>query len=73
MLSKIILILQIIISISLAVSILLQAKGVGLSATFGGAGGFYRSRRGVEKILQYITIILIILFITTSILGVIFT
>jgi protein translocase SecG subunit len=73
MLQKIILISQIVISISLITSILLQAKGVGLSATFGGAGGFYRSRRGVEKILLYLSIILVFLFITVSILGIIFT
>lgn len=29
----------------------MQAKGTGLSGAFGGEGMFYRSKRGVEKIL----------------------
>ena len=43
--------------------ILLQARGTGLSATFGGEGGVYRERRGVEKVLHVITIITAILFL----------
>lgn len=61
------LILQIIVSFSLIVLILLQSKGVGLGSTFGGGGGFYRSRRGIEKIFVYLTILLIILFFVLSI------
>lgn len=51
----------------LTVSVLLQSKGVGLSATFGGGGDFYRSRRGVEKILYYSTIGLAIVFFAISV------
>jgi len=61
------LILQILVSISLVILILLQSKGVGLGSTFGGGGGFYRSRRGIEKIFVYLTIFLIIVFFTLSI------
>lgn len=48
------------------VIILLQAKGSGLSATFGGEGGFYRSKRGVEKLFVYLTVILATLFFIIS-------
>lgn len=64
-------ILQIIISIALISVILLQAKGVGLGRTFGGGGEFYKSRRGVEKIIFQITIILTVLFLLSSILNII--
>jgi len=62
---------QIIISVLLVVCVLVQSKGVGLSATFGGEGGFYRSRRGVEKLLFRATILLAALFAITAFFGVI--
>lgn len=65
--NQILSIFLIIISILLTVSILLQSKGVGLSSTFGGGGDFYRSRRGVEKILYYMTIGLAAVFFAISI------
>jgi len=45
-----------IISIGL---ILLQARGIGLSRNFGSFGGFYRSKRGLEKLIFILTIILV--------------
>ena len=65
--NQILSILLIVISILLTVSILLQSKGVGLSSTFGGGGDFYRSRRGEEKILYYMTIGLAAVFFAISI------
>lgn len=64
-------IVQIIISIVIVVLVLLQAKGSGLGGIFGGDGGIYRTRRGVEKSLHQITIGLIILFFVVSIVSVI--
>ena len=61
---------QILVSISLMIVILLQAKGAGLSSTFGGSGGFYRSKRGIEKLFVYLTIFLTVLFFAFSIAGV---
>lgn len=66
-----ILLAQIVVSILLIVVILLQAKGSGLSTVFGGEGGFYRSRRGVEKMFVYFTIILAGLFLVLSIASII--
>jgi preprotein translocase subunit SecG len=54
---------QILVSIALIVAILLQARGVGLSGTFGGDSAVYRSRRGVERRLWQFTILLLVLFI----------
>lgn len=66
-----ILLAQIAVSILLIVVILLQAKGSGLSTVFGGEGGFYRSRRGVEKMFVYLTIILAGLFLVLSVASII--
>ena len=60
------LILQVIIAILLSVSILAQQRGSGLSATFGGSGGFYTSKRGAEKVLSTATIVLAVLFVANS-------
>ncbi len=57
---------QIIIGIALMVSILLQARGTGLSGAFGGDNAVYRSRRGVERRLWQFTIILMIMFVMFS-------
>lgn len=66
---NIVLLIQIIISGSLIGVILLQAKGTGLGRAWGGSGEFYRSKRGVEKILFRITIVLAVLFILSSLVS----
>mgnify|MGYP001561777235 FL=1 len=48
--------------------ILLQTQGSGLSASFGGSGESFRSRRSMEKLLIYATIIFAIVFAVLSIL-----
>ena len=57
---------QILISIALVVAILMQARGTGLSGTFGGDSAVYRSRRGVERRLWQFTIVLLVLFVIFS-------
>ena len=54
---------QILLSIALIAAILLQARGTGLSGTFGGDSAVYRSRRGIERRLWQFTIVLLVLFI----------
>ncbi|HZQ30096.1 MAG TPA: preprotein translocase subunit SecG [Patescibacteria group bacterium] len=54
--------LEIVVAILLIVVILFQMQGSGLSSSFGGAGEFYRSRRSVEKLLMWATVILAFLF-----------
>lgn len=60
-------ILQIVVTLCLVLVILLQMQGSGLSTAFGGGGEFYRSRRSMEKLLVYATVILTILFAILSI------
>ena len=52
--------------IVLILAILIQSRGTGLSATFGGEGGVFRERRGIEKVFHIITIITAILFLGIS-------
>jgi preprotein translocase subunit SecG len=61
---------QILVALLLSGAILLQAKGTGLGTTFGGGGEFYRSKRGIEKLLFFVTIGLAILFLVLSLVGV---
>ena len=55
---QIIKIAEIAVSAMLIIAVLLQTKGAGLSAVFGGEGNVYTVRRGAEKILVYATIVL---------------
>lgn len=68
---NILLIIQIVVSISMIILILIQAKGVGLGRAWGGGGEFYKSRRGVEKVVFNLTLILSALFLISSILNLI--
>ena len=64
-------IIQIIISVSLIALILLQGKSGGLGSIFGGEGGIYKTRRGVEKLLFQATIVVAIVFFVISIVIII--
>jgi preprotein translocase subunit SecG len=60
---------QVLVSFALMASILLQTRGAGLGATFGGDSSVYRSRRGIEKRLFQFTIVLAVLFVIFSIIA----
>lgn len=62
---------QIVIAIFMILAVLLQARGTGLGSAFGGEGNIFRTKRGIEKILFYATIILGILFVGVSLAGLI--
>lgn len=66
-------IIQILISVLLVTCILLQQRGTGLGAAFGGASDVFRTKRGIEKGLFYATIVLSVLFFVTAILNVVLT
>jgi len=68
--TKLLPIFQIIVSLALIATILLQAQGTGLGIAFGGGGEEYRSKRGLEKLLFYATIILSVIFLGLSLIGV---
>jgi preprotein translocase subunit SecG len=58
----------IITSIALILSVILQSKGAGLGGLTGGdTGGIFTARRGIEKVLFRVTIILSVLFFTLAI------
>ena len=59
----------IIISIGLTLAILFQTKGGGLGGIFGQADTVYRTKRGVEKTLFQLTIVLAVLFVIISIVS----
>lgn len=63
---------QIFIALLLIVFILLQERGTALGSAFGGGGGFYVSRRGLQKKIFWATIILGSLFIILALLNLIF-
>ena len=64
----------IIISLALIASILLQSKGIGLGGLAGGdAGGVYTQRRGIDKVMFYITIALSTVFLILALISVIVT
>ena len=58
---------QIVLSIALVLAILLQVRGGGLGGIFGQADTVYRTKRGVEKTLFQLTIVLVVIFIIVSI------
>jgi preprotein translocase subunit SecG len=69
--SNLLLILNLLVALALLAMILVQAKGTGLSAVFGGEGGMYRSRRGVEKLLHRATIVAAAAFMTLAVVNII--
>jgi protein translocase SecG subunit len=58
---------QVVVSILLVVTILLQQRGAGLSSAFGGSGGAYHTRRGFEKTLFRASIVFAVLFLLLAV------
>lgn len=58
----------IIISIALIGSVILQSKGAGLGGLTGAdTGGIFTARRGIEKTLFWVTIVLSVIFFVLAI------
>jgi preprotein translocase subunit SecG len=62
---------QILISVALSAVLLLQAKGSGFGAGLGGTTSMFRTRRGIEKTLFQLTIILVVVFLLISLVSVV--
>lgn len=62
---------QIIVSILLVTAVLLQRRGGGLSPVLGGAAGFYRTRRGLERGLFFGTVALAVFFLAGAAMNII--
>jgi protein translocase SecG subunit len=60
---KTLIIIQVLIGALLTGAVLMQSKGATLGEAFGGSGVFYGARRGTEKTLFIITIVLAIIFV----------
>ena len=60
---------EIFISIALIAIILLQVKGEGLSGLQ--SGSFVRTRRGIEKTMFQLTVVLVVLFLSVSAVSVV--
>lgn len=63
-------ILTVISVVFMVLFILLQSRGAGLGASFGGESNFYRSRRGGEKVIYQGTIVTAIIFVLSVVLGI---
>ena len=62
-------VIQIIISVALILVVTLQVKGGGLGGIFGQADTVYRTKRGLERRLFQATIVLVVVFVITSIVS----
>ncbi len=61
---------QILVSAALIATILVQLHGGGLGGIFGQADSVYRTRRGLEKTMLRLTIVLAIVFVILAVLTV---
>jgi len=68
---KLINVVQLVLAVFLILAILLQSRGAGLSGTFGGDSAVYTTRRGPEKVLYWLTIILAVIFVGLAIISLI--
>lgn len=68
---NVLLILQGVVAVAIVALILLQSQGQGLGSAFGGGGETYHTRRGVEKVVFYLTIACVAIFTLVSIVALI--
>ncbi len=64
---KIITIAQLVVAVLLMGGILLQQSGAGLGSAFGGGDSVYLTKRGAEKTIFTLTIILAFLFLALGV------
>ncbi len=63
---------QILLGVALIAGVLLQAKGEELGGVFGGTQGVYQTRRGIDRLLFTITIVIAVAFFVLAIINVIY-
>lgn len=56
-------------SVLMIIAILLQQRGASLGAGFGSSGELYTTRRGLDKNLFEVTIILAVIFVLSILVG----
>jgi protein translocase SecG subunit len=61
-------IIQIVLALVLVALVLLQERSAGMSGIFGGdGGGYYQTRRGMERMALWSTVVLAVIFAAISI------
>ena len=63
------LIAQIVLAIALILALLVQVRGGGLGGIFGQPDAVFRTKRGIEKTLFQLTIVLVVLFVIVSVVA----
>ncbi len=64
-------IITVVAAILMVTTILLQQRGASLGAGFGSSGELYTTRRGLDRSLYQVTMVLALIFVA-SIIGVLF-
>lgn len=62
---------QVILAIGLIAAVLIQSKGEELGGVFGGGQSVYQTRRGVDKLLFTITVLMAIVFFALAVVNVV--
>lgn len=63
---------QILLGVALVAGVLIQAKGEELGGAFGSAQGVYQTRRGIDRLLFTITILIAVAFFVLALVNVIY-
>ena len=71
-LGKILIIVQVVLAILLMASILFQSRGASLGEAWGGSSAFYSTRRGADRTLFIITIVIAVLFVLVALANLFF-
>lgn len=58
-------------AVLMIIAVLLQQRGASLGAGFGGSGELYTTRRGIDKSLFEVTIVLAVVFVLSILAGLI--
>lgn len=66
-------IISMVLAAILTVLVLMQNRGAGLSGVFGGDSAVFSQKRGSEKILHIVTIIIAVSFLASALMNLIFT
>jgi preprotein translocase subunit SecG len=63
-------IITIVSVVLMTILILLQTRGASLGAGFGGSGELFTARRGVDKSMYQVTIVVAVIFVGSVVLGI---
>ncbi len=66
---SVLLVINIVLSVLIIIFILVQGKGAGLGSAWGGGGEMFQTRRGMEKIILWLTTVFIIIFLVVSLIN----